>query len=679
MAAEKPVSAIVAASSAQVTVEERPLWQRLGPDSDLHRDILGRLTRRREAGRQHREQRFDDWNQVDEQLRMVIDLRRSAKLADKTEDPTTKEMPFGRAIAMPTSYAMLYVRAMLETQILTARDPQVAPGGPEDVKGARLIEVGLAYDLDQSNHLLNVFQGCFDAERYGTTVWYDSWFEERGIVRERPISRLDPKVAAMLSPWQLALARQPVERYGIRRQFNLVDVLDPFMMLADPRVPIGVHQSGEFFGHDAYRAFLSLWAARREAGGPYFNLDAVRQGAPRTDEATGRQTTGSFDTGAAVDSDSRDPGFLQTSHMGVRLVPRWWKLGESEDPELWWFTWSGGDQGGRDVIVRAHPTAYEHGQFNYGIGQVHPDRHAAWTPGSGELLDGISRMINWSVNAYIMNVMVSLYQMILADPLLVKVHQLKKPGPGRVVEVTPEGHKLIRMGHPIGSFLQQIQVMNVSQGHMGLAESLYGFGQRMMAATDTMQGMLTPDKRTLGEVQAALGQASQRVLMVARLMDAQLLKGLFGRMISNLQQFSDQARWVRVAGDMAKQFGSEHVFLRPEDLWGQYDYRAITATMPGDPARMATTWMGLLKVAGSVPGLMTPGPDGRQLNPRAVVEEIARSMGITYLDQLFIKVVPDEEIAKGVQAGNMLPVDRNVQALMMPGVRRGGPPLGLAG
>lgn len=196
----------------------------------------------------------------------------------------------------------------------------------------------------------------------------------------------------------------------------------------------------------------------------------------------------------------------------------------------------------------------------------------------------------------------------------------------------------------------------------------------MMAATDTMQGMLTPDKRTLGEVQAALGQASQRVLMVARLLDAQLMKGLVGRMISNLQQFSDTSRWVRVAGDLAKQFGSEHVFLRPEDLWGQYDYRPITATMPGDPSRLAQTWMQLLKVAGSVPGLLTPGPDGRALNPRAIVEEFARSLGVTYLDNLFIKVVPDEVIQQCVEAGNIVPMAPQQEAMMLPGIRRPGPP-----
>ena len=669
---------VVAASRVQSEVVEVPLEQRLAPDTTLHKEILRRLNDRIRAGEAHVLQRHSDWIDADEHLRGFIDLSRSAKLADKTEDPTKREMPWGRAIAMPASYVTIWVRTMLVTQILD-RYPQVQGRGPEDARGARLVEATLGYDLDQTRHLLNLFQSAFDGERYGTSVMGVSWCEEEGRIRERR-SLLDGPTSALLPPWMASAARAPVERWGVRRQYNKAEVFDPYMIIPDPRVALARHQEGEFFGHGFFRAFLDLWALRKrpDGTGVYFNLERCRaMTGIRDDAASGRQSTGTFDSGQLW-GDTRDPGFLKCRHLQIRLIPRWWKLGESEDPEVWWFTLAAPTSSEAQVIIRAHPSEYEHGEFTYHVGQSHPDLHAPWTPGTAELNDGLARMINWSMNAHIMNVMVALYNQVLADTELVEEADLRHPGPGRIVRLTPEGARLVKAGHPIGAFVQQMQTMDVTGGHVGLAQNLFQWSQRAFAANDTMQGLPTPDKRTLGEIQMATGSSSQRILMLAKLLDAGLLRGLYTQMIPNRFQLTRVAQAYRLTGDLAKQLGAEHVFVSPQDLWGNYDYRAISPTMPADPASFAETWMKLLEIGGKVPGMLSPGPDGRALNPRAIVEQIAQTMGVNYLDQFYVKVVPDEQLQRGVEAGNFVPAPAGTPGAALPGDRAAlGPPLGL--
>ncbi|HQT96147.1 MAG TPA: hypothetical protein PK435_16085, partial [Thermoanaerobaculaceae bacterium] len=156
-------------------------------------------------------------------------------------------MPWGRSIEVPITYVVAWVTAMLETQALD-RPPEVeGEGGPDEMAGARLLEASLQYDLDQTRHLLNLFQGVYDTKRYGVTVWGLNWTEEMGMIRERRAAGGMPGPGA--PSWLRNAGSFAVQRYGLRREYNKVDVYDPYMILPDPRVPLADHQRGEFFGH----------------------------------------------------------------------------------------------------------------------------------------------------------------------------------------------------------------------------------------------------------------------------------------------------------------------------------------------------------------------------------------------------------------------------------------------
>jgi hypothetical protein len=77
-------------------------------------------------------------------------------------------------------------------------------------------------------------------------------------------------------------------------------------------------------------------------------------------------------------------------------------------------------------------------------------------------------------------------------------------------------------------------------------------------------------------------------------------------------------------------------------------------------------WSQLMLGMGKFPQILMPGPDGRQLDLRAIFNEVARNLGVKNIDQFYMdaqpaqppinaQIMPDEQVQQGAQAGNMLP------------------------
>ena len=80
-------------------------------------------------------------------------------------------------------------------------------------------------------------------------------------------------------------------------------------------------------------------------------------------------------------------------------------------------------------------------------------------------------------------------------------------------------------------------------------------------------------------------------------------------------------------------------------------------------------WVQLMLGIGKFPQILQPGPDGRMLDVRKIFNEIARNMGIRNISQFYseapvmppmgqnpMQVMPDEQVANGVQKGDLAPI-----------------------
>lgn len=634
---------------------DSPIEERLGPSKSLHQEVLSKLQSRRDSAESHIEDRKDQWRQTNNKMRMYIDLTRKAKKADGSTDQDTKEMPFDRAIVVPASYSILRVLLTQLMSIFGSREPmvQIRGRGPEDVDPAKVMESVLGYDLEEMGAFRSVYAMCQDSLKFGAGIMYDSWHSEYGnqvvTMEQQPLLPGMPPTQVQTTQW------------GAIKEHNLWTPINPFNFYPDPRVPISAPQDGEFIGHRFHRGHMYLAERQQDNGGPYFNVAQLRDRA----SSRGREEDDGTDLGIGGfkenSIDELDRGTYQLDHMQIKLIPAEWKLGPGTNPEIWWFTWA--DDA---VIIRAHPCPYDHQQFTYSIAESDPDFHSAFNPGIVESLDGLQRYMDWMYNSHLQNLMRHLNDAFIYAPALIEEYDVANPGPARHMRLTQIGEELLMSGgYSIDQFVHQLPVQDVTAPHLSAVSNLFQLAQRMSAANDPQMGMPTPDKRTLGEIQVINASASQRLTIVARMIDAMALSPLAKRAIANRQQFTSMETYFRIMGEDAALANSQHVLTNREGIQGNFDYVPTDGILPPDPVRQASTWMQIAEnLARYVPLMMQMGitpPDGMVPDLNAVLKEAFKSMGARNIDRFYVpmqapQVMPDEQVDQGVQQGDMVPV-----------------------
>jgi hypothetical protein len=175
-------------AASGIEVMEQPPEVKFRFGTKEHDDLLSKLTLRRNLGHTAVSGRFQGWDDVDNTLKMKIDLSQGARLGDGAYSEQKREMPFERSIVVPMSFAMLQVRLAQEYSIMMGRDPVFPIEGvsPEDVVPAKMMETTIAYDCRESNVPLTFYQWIWDYERYNLGIMFESWEDEWGWVLGQP-------------------------------------------------------------------------------------------------------------------------------------------------------------------------------------------------------------------------------------------------------------------------------------------------------------------------------------------------------------------------------------------------------------------------------------------------------------------------------------------------------------
>jgi hypothetical protein len=637
----------------------------------LHAEVLPRIIARLKMAKDAVQQRYDSWDQVDEQVRLYANTSRGAARPDGTSMSDTIEFPFERGIVVPVSYAVLTVRLSQLMSILLNRSPlwEVDGRAPEDMATSRLMETAIEYDMQQCMAILALFTQMQDAEKYGVGILYDVWETEEGWVSMKPAQS-----AQMISS---LFGMPPRSReWDTVREFNSWTPIDPYRFWCDPRVPKAAFQNGEFAGHRFNRSYLYLLERSVENGGSYFNVKELpAKQAEFRDITPKRDTIMASTVDLRATTDEKDKGYFIVDHLQIRLIPSDWGLGTGKLPEIWWFTVAN-----EIVIIRAHPSSYEHGQFTYSVIESNYDSHALYNPGNIENISGLQRFMNWMLNSHFENIRKALNDVLVYAPSLIEESDLLNPGPARHVRLSTKGEELLLNGlmQP-GQFVQQLQVGDVTHPHLSAFQFMYEMVQLMMATNDPATGQPTKEKKTLGEVNQMMMGSGKRIAMSFRLYEAMGWQPMILRAISNRQQFTSLEQYMRIIGDAAADDiqATQRLLIRPWDLQGNYDYVPRSATLPPDPSRQAMVWVQLMLGLGKFPQILQPGPDGKMLDVRKIFNEVARNMGVRNISQFYtqapqmppmgappMQVMGDEQVANGVQRGDLAPIPGR-----MPGIR----------
>jgi len=186
---------------------------------------------------------------------------------------------------------------------------------------------------------------------------------------------------------------------------------------------------------------------------------------------------------------------------------------------------------------------------------------------------------------------------------------------------------------------------------------------RISGADQSMQGALRqggPERLTSAEFQGTRGSAVSRLQRIAMLIGMQFMQDTGTMFAVHTQQYMSQETYVRIVGRYGEQLKNtfnnrKTIPVSPYDLAVNYDLIVRDGSIPG--GNFSQSWIDLFKVIGSTPEL------AQQFDVTRIFMYIAQQLGAKNVED-FRRVVsntqmttmPDEQVAAGVQAGNLVPM-----------------------
>ena len=300
------------------------------------------------------------------------------------------------------------------------------------------------------------------------------------------------------------------------------------------------------------------------------------------------------------------------------------------------------------------------------------DAHKSHQQSLYDLLMPLHEIGTWLLRSRVDNVQAALNNLIFADPTKVAIHDLINRNPWGVVRTLP--------GHKPGDGVYVAQVPDVTRGFYEDMSFMSDLKQRVSAAGDAQQGMPTAGIRSATEISRLSQLGSQRLGVLARIISATSIRPKVRMMVSNIQDALTYSGSLRVpegqTNDLLRgMVDNGYVDFDVSMLQGNVEYLVVDGTLPIEPTRSPETWVQILQTV-NMAGLQMEYDAGR------MVEEAIRSMGVPDVDQFRISkqdlerdglrpsqqlaimekmrgqssVMPQENIEKQVQAGNLVPI-----------------------
>lgn len=621
--------------------DERPI-DRLKPEPgkletnrSLHGRVLNHLLQRIEFSERHMSQFYARWEILEGKIQAHIDLPEWEKQLKNMND--AHEPPQAVRIVIPYTFAIISTIVSVLMQTFTGRKPhfQVGTYKEETVMSARNQELLLQYNADHSRMIKHFWKFFQDVNAYGVGIMVSRWKVDRA---RRPIEN---RVTGMDPLGQRAIETSVVElQEKLVYEGNDVFALDPFRFFPDPRVPMSeVQDEGEFVFWRSFEGRHKL--LKEQAQG---DLKWVQDASRKLPKNHSRGSDRAFITGGtsrpAEDNDDlvTGQGFMQRDEGTVEIIPRELGLGESDVPEKWIFTILNKDQ-----IVRAEPYVNAHGQHPVSVSEPYAIGYGFGQMGIADVAAPFQDSLSWFHNSHLDNVRRVLNDVLIVDPSMVNVADLKKRGPGNVIRL-----KRAAFGQDVRRAINQLQIQDVTRAHIDDMQTLFFIGELVTGTGQNIMGVQDQGgRKSATEVRTAAEAGIQRHATTARIVSAQAIANLTMQMGINLQQFLSDEFMVRLLG----KDGQEHPITR-QDIAGDFHYPVHDGTMPLDRVAMLDAWQQILQA-------MLADPELRQrYDVGKTFEHVAELGGVRNIESFRVQVSPqpDALVSDGVQSGNLQPV-----------------------
>ena len=620
----------------------------LRPDSKLHQKLRSRIYERARTSRNELSKRFPSWRAIDKNLTTYIDLSETKRVKEdeiRLKDPTKP-----LSIVFPYSYSML--EALL-TYLSMAffQDPMFQYEGVEDddTTGAMLLEMVIRLHCIKNKVPLAVHTVLRDSLGYGVGIGIPNWRRQYG---KKLIK------ASVTTESDLGTETQNHNQFVTSLLFegNSLDNIDPYMWLPDPSVSSVDIQKGEFVGWVDRDNYMNLLSRENQLDSGMFNVKYLKNKKNKRSafalDQSDRQTRhgGSTDVHRSL-SNTVSP--VDIIHMYITLIPREWKLSKSDVPEKWYF-----ELAGDDVIIACEKADHNHGMYPTAVASPEYDGYSITPIGRMEVLYGLQHTLDFLFNSHVANVRKAINDMLIVDPYLVNMNDLKDPQPGKLIRLRRPA-----WGRGVEKVVQQLQVNDITRANISDSAYITQWMDRISGADQSMQGSLRmsgPERLTGAEFSGTRSSAVSRLQRLAMIIGMQFMQDVGTQFAVHCQQYMTQDAYVSIAGRYAEQLmrnftnGSMRGRVSPSNLAINYDMIVRDGSIPG--GNFSQSWIELFKVIGTSPELM------QQFDVTRIFTYIAQQLGAKNvedfrrnLNNIQTRQMPDDQVQQQVQQGNFIP------------------------
>lgn len=624
----------------------------LRPDGELHKWLVGELKKRIQESYTQISKRHETWRKIDRTLTAYVrpdDDEKKIKAGDQRKPIS---------IVVPYSYATLetlltyFVSVFLDDPVF-----QYEGTSPEDLVGAALLERTIDVQVRKAKMALALYVFFRDGLAYGVGGVAPVWTQEMGFKTVKaPLGFM----SSILGRW-FDFGQSKQQEEVVRYEGNVLNTLDPYMMLPDPNVPIHEHQKGEFFGWGEETNYAKLLEQEKN-GGDLFNVrycNDIGSGksqyvSSRSDSARDDRFGGSTDR--TYGSSVLKP--MDAIHLYLNLIPRDWKLGPGRYPEKWLFTLIGDK-----VLVRAKPLGLDHNMYPVALNAPTFDGHSVAPISKVEVVYGLQETLDWLFSSHIANVRKAINDMLIVDPSMINMNDLKEPEPGKLVRL-----RRAAWGKDVRASVFQLQIQDITKGHIQDSSTIVELVKQISGSQDAVMGIQrnTSDRVTAAETTQTAQGALSRLATMAKVSSLMGMADLAYMLASHTQQLMSQDLYIKMAGRWPEYLQQEYPTLiqggkmkvSPYDILVDYDVILKDGTM--SIQQNGQIWGQLFQTIAQQPLLL------QRFDVVKIFKMIAKGMGAKNVDEFELKaqpqvpqitsnVQPDEQVMREVEKGNLIP------------------------
>jgi len=589
-------------------------------------------------------------------------------------------------IVLPLTYAQIQTFIAFAMNLLQQRELffELEGTGEEDHRAAKLAEALLDQNLTFNKWTQMLYQFFLDMGRFSIGIVKHSWCHKTETIwreKDAPLSLMEQTRVMLGTAFNLpapVAKKVQVKEEQTAYKGNELRSISPYNFFPDPRLPLTRFQEGEFCASEDEVSRTAL--KRGEIDGYYAGVQHIEdfKGVDHEKRRSRRfNNTAAIADGRSTTNNTK-PTVIKTE-VQLEIIPSEFILsdgepmGTSDAPEKWVVVYANDNR-----VIRCEPYGYEHNHFGYSIGQFSPDQHGMINESITEMISHLQAVIDWFINSHITNVRKHISNRLVVDPEGIYYEDVRDHKP--VIRLRPN---VSQMG--VDRFVKQLNVSDVTRGHIGDVEVLMKFVSMTTAISDNLMGQYHTGRRSAREASNTSAASGTRLRTIVKLVYDSCFRDLGNDMISNLRDGLDEDTFVTVTGNTYPDWSAYDAFVVPEtgankvrvnrtSIAGKFDFKLFEGTLPSEKFAQAETLEQTLLA-------LFKNPDGLAMltnvlgyDPKKLFTEVLVLRGIKHPDRFKIDMVRQQEIMMAQQQQQLLTNTPNAPTTTPGGGSVSGPP-----